>query len=123
MPELIDRQAALKKMCETCGYCEKFEKSMRSTHPDFVVDKCIAYKFLVEQPTVEAEPVYEKILVELDHYYSTRKQICYPIGYPNMLIHAVHCAVNGSYEEALDAIERIRKGRVASGKELEGEQN
>lgn len=57
MIELIDRQAALKKMCETCGYCERFEKAMRSTHPDFVTDKCNNYKFLAEQPTIEAEPV------------------------------------------------------------------
>lgn len=53
MPELIDRQAVLKKMCETCGYCEKFEKAMRSTHPDFVTEKCNNYKFLSEQPTIE----------------------------------------------------------------------
>lgn len=57
MQELIDRQEALKKMCETCGYCERFEKAMRSTHPDFVTDKCNNYKFLAEQPTIEAEPV------------------------------------------------------------------
>lgn len=55
--------------------------------------------------------LYMKILVELDYYYSTRKQIFYPIGYPDMLFYAVHCAVNGSYEEALDAIERARKAR------------
>ena len=55
MPELIDRQAALKKMCETCGYCERFEKAMRSTHPDFVSGKCNNYKFLAEQPTIEPE--------------------------------------------------------------------
>ena len=57
MPELIDRQEALKKMCETCGYCDKFEKSMRETHPDFVTDKCNNYKFLAELPTIEAKPV------------------------------------------------------------------
>lgn len=57
MPELIDKEATLKKMCETCGYCERFEKAMRSFHPDFVTDKCNNYKFLAEQPTVEAEPV------------------------------------------------------------------
>ena len=55
--------------------------------------------------------LYAKILVELDYYYSTRKQICYPIGFPDMLIYSVHCAVNGSYEEALDAIELVRKAR------------
>ena len=55
MPEVIDRQAALKKMCELCGYCERFEKAMRSTHPDFVTYKCNAYKFLAEQPTIEPE--------------------------------------------------------------------
>lgn len=55
MPELIDRQAALKKMCETCGYCERFEKAMRLTHPDFVSDKCNNYKFIAEQPTIELE--------------------------------------------------------------------
>lgn len=55
MAELIDRQAALKKMCETCGYCEKFEKSMRATHPDFVTDKCNNYKFLAELPTIKPE--------------------------------------------------------------------
>ena len=54
MPELIERQAALKKMCETCGYCERLENAMRSTHPDFVTDKCNNYKFLAEQPTIEA---------------------------------------------------------------------
>lgn len=57
MLELIDRQAALKKMCEACGHCEKLEKSMRLTHPDFVANKCNSYKSLAEQPTVEAEPV------------------------------------------------------------------
>ena len=55
MQELIDRQAALKKMCETCGYCERCEKAMRSTHPDFVADKCNNYKFLAELPTIEPE--------------------------------------------------------------------
>jgi hypothetical protein len=64
MTELIDRQAALKKMCETCGYCEKFEKSIRSTHPDFVADKCNNYKFLAEQPIVEAEPVHHGRWIE-----------------------------------------------------------
>lgn len=58
--------------------------------------------------------LYGKILVELDYYYSTRKQICYPIWYPDMLIYAVHCAVNGSYEEALGAIERVRKSRESA---------
>lgn len=55
MPELIDKQATLKKMCESCGYCERFEKAMRTTHPDFVSDKCNVYKFLAEQPTIEPE--------------------------------------------------------------------
>ena len=57
MPELIDREATLKKMCETCGYCARFENAMRSTHPDFVTDKCNNYKFLEEQPAIESEPV------------------------------------------------------------------
>lgn len=57
MPELIDKQEALKNMCEACGYCEGFEKSMRSTHPDFVCDKCNSYKFIARQPTIEEEPV------------------------------------------------------------------
>jgi hypothetical protein len=55
--------------------------------------------------------LYRAILVELDYYYSTRKQICYPVWYPDMLIYAVHCAVNGNHEEALHAIERARKAR------------
>jgi hypothetical protein len=59
MPEvrLIDKQAALKSMCETCRYCEKLQNRMRETHPDFVTDKCNMYKFIAEQPTIEAEPV------------------------------------------------------------------
>lgn len=57
------------------------------------------------------EDLFRKILAELDYYYSTRKQMCYPISYPDMLIHAVHCAVNGRYDEALDAIERAMKAR------------
>lgn len=52
---LIDREATLKKMCESCGYCERFEKTMRSTHPGFVSDKCNNYKFIAEQPTIEPE--------------------------------------------------------------------
>lgn len=55
--------------------------------------------------------LYAKILAELDYYYRTRKQFCYPVGYPDMLFYAVHCAVNGNYEEAYDAIERVRKAR------------
>ena len=55
MAELIDRQAALKKMCETCGYCARLENAMHSTQPDFVSDKCNNYKFLAEQPTIEPE--------------------------------------------------------------------
>lgn len=55
MQELIDKEATLKKMCESCGYCEMFEKAMRSTHPGFVSDKCNNYKFLTEQPTIEPE--------------------------------------------------------------------
>lgn len=57
------------------------------------------------------EDLFRKILAEVDYYYSTRKQMCYPIGYPDMLIYAVHCAANGNHEEALDAIERARKAR------------
>lgn len=57
------------------------------------------------------EDLFRKILAELDYYYSTRKQMCYPIGYPDMLIHAVHCSVNGRYDEAMDAIELARKAR------------
>lgn len=57
MLELIDRQETLKKMCKLCGQCERLENAMRSTHPDFVSDKCNNYKFLSEQPTIEAEPV------------------------------------------------------------------
>ena len=63
MPELIDRQAALKKMCELCGYkCEMFEKAMRTRYPDFVTDKCNNYNFLAEQPTVEADIDRDAIL-------------------------------------------------------------
>lgn len=64
--------------------------------------------------------LYEKILAELDYYYSTRKQMCYPLGYPDMLIYAVKCAVKGNHEEALHAIERARKARetrITSGEE------
>jgi len=57
MQELIDRQAALKKMCDTCGYCEKCENAMRSTHPDFVAGNCNNYRFFAELPIIEAEPV------------------------------------------------------------------
>lgn len=55
MADLIDKEATLKKMCESCGYCEKFEKAMRTTHPYFVADKCNNYKFLAEQPAIEPE--------------------------------------------------------------------
>lgn len=55
MTDLIEREATLKKMCELCGYCERFEHAMRSTHPDFVTEKCNVYKFLMEQPTIEPE--------------------------------------------------------------------
>jgi hypothetical protein len=57
------------------------------------------------------EDLFRKILVELDYYYRTKKQMCYPISYPDMLIYAVQCAVNGSYEEAFGAIERAIKAR------------
>ena len=57
MPELIDKEVALKDMCELCGYCVRFENAMRSTHPNFVSDKCGVYKFLAGLPTIEAEPV------------------------------------------------------------------
>lgn len=60
MTELIDRQAALKKMCETCGYCEDMKKhipSIRLAYQDFVIEKCNCYKFLAEQPTIESETV------------------------------------------------------------------
>jgi hypothetical protein len=60
------------------------------------------------------DDLFRKILVELYYYYSTRKQICYPIGYHDMLIHAVHCSVNGRYDEALDEIERVMKTRVSA---------
>lgn len=52
MPELIDKQATLKKMCESCGYCDRFEKAMRTTHPDFVTIKCNIYNFLAAQPAI-----------------------------------------------------------------------
>ena len=57
MIELLDKQETLKKMCWLCGHCKKLEEFMRITQPDFVADKCEAYKFFAEQPTVEAEPV------------------------------------------------------------------
>ena len=60
------------------------------------------------------EDLFRKILSEVDYYYSTRKQMCYPIGYPDMLIYAVHCAVNGNHEEAFGAIERARKARIGA---------
>jgi len=68
MPELIDRQAALKKMCETCGYCERLENAMHSTHPDFVSDKCNMYKFLAEQPTIEPKRGKWKFLAQKNGY-------------------------------------------------------
>ncbi len=69
MPELIDRQAALKKMCETCGYCKGFEEAMRSIHPDFVTDKCNNYKFLAEQPTIEPEVRHGRWIVRGQEIY------------------------------------------------------
>lgn len=52
MPELIDKEATLKKMCELCGNrCEKLEDL------DFVTYKCSNYRFLSEQSTIDAEPV------------------------------------------------------------------
>lgn len=69
MQELIDRQAALKKMCETCRYCERYENAMRSTHPDFVADKCNNYKFLAELTTIEPEVRHGRwIPTEYDSY-------------------------------------------------------
>jgi hypothetical protein len=64
MPEvrLIDKQETLKKLCETCGYCEKFEKAVRTRHPDFVTDRCNFYKFLASRPTVEADIDRDAIL-------------------------------------------------------------
>lgn len=73
MLELIDRQAALKKMCETCGYCEKLEKAVRTAHPDFVSDKCNAYKFLAEQPTVEPEERHGRWIIKRDEFYTAYK--------------------------------------------------
>lgn len=40
--------------------------------------------------------------------YSTRKQICYPIWYPDMLIYSIHCAAKGNHKEASGAIERVK---------------
>ena len=62
MPELIDRQATLKKMCELCGRCEWCEKAIRSSHPFFVTDKCNTYKLIAEQPTIEADIDRDAIL-------------------------------------------------------------
>lgn len=45
---LIDKEAALKKMCEMCYY---------NTGQNFVCRKCNVYELLAEQPAVEAEPV------------------------------------------------------------------
>lgn len=83
MLELIDRKAALEKMCELCGYrCEKFEKAMQSTHPDFVSDKCNNYRFLAEQPKVEAEPVRHGRWIMLEPYgaHHTRRRKCSECG-------------------------------------------
>ena len=64
MLELIDRQETLKKMCEWCGQCERFENAMRSTHPDFVTDKCNNYKFLAEQPKRDDFRFYAELAAE-----------------------------------------------------------
>lgn len=45
---LIDKEAALKKMCKMCYY---------NTGQDFVCRKCNVYELLAELPAVEAEPV------------------------------------------------------------------
>lgn len=58
--------------------------------------------------------LFTLIIMELDYYYDKRKQVCFPIGYPDMLIYAVHCAANGTYEEAYSAIRRIRKSREST---------
>lgn len=48
MPELIYREAALKKMCEMCYY---------NMGQDFICHKCNVYELLVKQPAIEAKPV------------------------------------------------------------------
>lgn len=68
MLELIDKQETLKKMCEWCGQCERFENAMRSTHPDFVTDKCNNYKFLAERPKIEAELVRHGRWIEIAYH-------------------------------------------------------
>lgn len=45
---LIDKEVALKEMCEMCYY---------HTSQDFVCRKCNVYELLEKQPAVEAEPV------------------------------------------------------------------
>lgn len=79
---LIDREVTLKKMCETCGYCARFEKAMRTTHPDFVTDKCREYKFFAEQPAVEAEPVRHGHWIRLEPYgaHHTHRRKCSKCG-------------------------------------------
>lgn len=72
---LIDREATLKKMCELCGYCERLEKTVRSTHPGFVSDKCNSYKFLAEQPTIEPQIRHGK-WIELPRALDSNENPC-----------------------------------------------
>lgn len=43
MKKLIDKEETIKRMCESCGYCDRQECD---------VDRCNIYKFLSEHPIV-----------------------------------------------------------------------
>lgn len=55
---------------------------MRTTHPDFVTDKCNNYKFLAEQPTVEAKSVRHGYWIWLKPYgaLNTHRRKCSECG-------------------------------------------
>lgn len=69
--DLIDRQTALKKMCEMCYY---------HTSPDFVCRKCNVYELLAKQPTVEAKPVQHGHWIPLDGWFNRSVVKCSVCG-------------------------------------------
>lgn len=57
MPELIDRQEALKKMCGDC-------KSGYDGHCPHPLGMCHEYESILQAPTIESEPVRHGRMIE-----------------------------------------------------------
>lgn len=70
MPELIDKRKLLNALCKDCEVCKKVADAGGEPH------QCWRYKLIVEQPTIEAEPVRHGRWAKSDVYIFKKCSEC-----------------------------------------------